>query len=86
MRLTDGGGKSRSLRVSTFTDIPFPYLRGYPDLIKSALKTVRIPLASYTIANLGADDVDITNIQSVSFEFATDATGEIEIDDIEFST
>jgi dienelactone hydrolase len=85
VRLTDGGGKSRAIRVSTFTDIPYPYVRGYADLIKSALKTVRIPLASYTIANLGAQDVDLTNIQSVSFEFDANSTGEIEIDDLEFS-
>ena len=25
VRLTDGGGKSRAIRVSTFTDIPYPY-------------------------------------------------------------
>jgi dienelactone hydrolase len=85
VRLTDGGGKSRAIRVSTFTDVPYPYERGYAELIKSALKTVRIPLISYTIANLGAQDVDLTNLQSVSFEFDADATGEIEIDDIEFS-
>ena len=60
-------------------------VRGYADLIKSALKTVRIPLVSYTIANLGAQDVDLTNIQSVSFEFDANSTGEIEIDDLEFS-
>jgi hypothetical protein len=46
---------------------------------------VRIPLASFTIANLGAQDVDLTNIKSVSFEFAAEATGAIEIDDIEFT-
>jgi hypothetical protein len=86
VRLTDGGGKSRAIRVSTFTDIPWPYLRGYPDLIKSALKTIRIPLASYTVANLGAQDVDLTSLLSVSFEFDADVTGEIEIDDIEFTT
>ncbi len=85
VRLSDGGGKSRAIRVSTFTDVPYPYLRGYSDLIKSALKSVRIPLASFTIANLGAQDLDLTDLHSVSFEFDADATGEIEIDDIEFS-
>ncbi|PYS88893.1 MAG: hypothetical protein DMF64_19095 [Acidobacteria bacterium] len=85
VRLTDGGGKSRAIRVSAFTDIPYPYVRGEADLIKSALKSVRIPLASYAIANLGVDDVDLTNLQSVAFEFHADSTGEIEIDDIEFS-
>jgi hypothetical protein len=85
VRLTDSDGKSRAIRVSTFTDVPYPYVRGYTDLIKSALKTIRIPLASYTIANLGAQDVDLTNIRSISFEFDADAPGDIEIDDIEFS-
>jgi hypothetical protein len=86
VRLTDGGGQSRAIRVSTFTDVPYPYVRGYTDLIKSALKTVRIPLSSYTIANLGAQDVDLADLRSISFEFDADATGEIEIGDIEFSS
>jgi len=85
VRLTDGGGKTRAIRTSIFTDIPFPYERGFTDMIKSALKTVRIPLASFAIANLGAQDVDLTNVASVSFEFDANPTGHIEIDDIEFS-
>jgi len=28
-----------------------------------------MPLASFTIANLGADDVDLTDVASISFEF-----------------
>jgi dienelactone hydrolase len=86
VRVTDGGGKSRAIRAGMFAEIPYPYVRGETDLIKSALKSVRIPLASYTIANLGADDVDLTNVASVSFEFAGGTSGEIEIDDLEFST
>jgi Chlorophyllase enzyme len=86
VRLTDGAGKSRAIRVSTFTDVPYPYVRGEGDLIKSALKSVRIPLASFVIANLGADDVDLTNVDSLSFEFDVFGypTGEIEINDIQF--
>ncbi len=60
-------------------------MRGHTSLIKSALKNVRIPLVSFSIANLGAQDVDLSNVSAVSFEFAADATGELEIDDIEFS-
>jgi Cutinase len=82
--LKDLGGKSRSLRVSVFTDIPYPYERGFATRIKSALKSVRIPLESYTIANLGKDPVDLTNLDSVSFEFAATSSGELEIDDVEF--
>lgn len=85
VRLTDGAGRSRAISAGIFTDIPYPYVRGYPDLIKSAMKTVRMPLASWAIANLGAQDVDLADVRSVGFEFSIDATGEIEIDDIEFS-
>jgi hypothetical protein len=53
--------------------------------IKSAMKTVRIPLISFTITNVGAQNVDLTDIDSVSFEFNAKQTGEIEITDIEFT-
>jgi hypothetical protein len=53
VRLTDSSSNSRAIRVSVFTDVPYPYERGITSLIKSALKTVRIPLLSYTVANLG---------------------------------
>jgi hypothetical protein len=46
VRLSDLHGKSRAILVSTFTDIPYPYVRGFDDLVKSAMKSVRIPLAS----------------------------------------
>jgi dienelactone hydrolase len=84
VRMQDGSGKSRAIRASVFTSIPYPYVRGEADLIKSALKSVRIPLASYTIANLGADDVDLADVASISFEFDAGSSGELEIDDIEF--
>ena len=84
VRLTDTHGKSRAIRVSAFVEIPYPYVRGYDQLVKSAMNSVRIPLASYTIANLGAQDVDLTSIASVSFEFDAQSTGEVDINDIEF--
>jgi len=70
--------------VSTFTTIPYPYERGDAIRIKSALKSIRVPLISYTITNLGADPVDLTDLDSVSFEFDSTLTGEIGITDIEF--
>lgn len=84
MRVTDLNGKSRAIRVSTFTEIPYPYVRGYDQLVKSAMNSVRIPVASFQIANLGAQDVDLTHVASVSFEFDANVTGEIDICDIEF--
>jgi hypothetical protein len=86
VRLSDGNAKSRAIQVSLFTDIPYPYVRGHDDLVKSAMKTVRIPLASYVIANAGAQDVDLTNVASISFEFNENSAGELEIDEIEFSS
>ena len=80
-----GSNRSRAIRVSTFTDIPYPYVRGHAVLIKSAIKTVRVPLISFTITNLGAQNVDLTDIASMAFEFDAKATGEIEFSDIEFT-
>jgi len=45
------------------------------------MKTVRIPLISFTITNLGAQNVDLTDIDSITFEFDAKATGEIEFSD-----
>ena len=55
-------------------------------LTKSALSTVRIPLRSFTVANAGADTVDLTDIDTVMFELAAKPTGEIEIDQIHFGS
>ena len=67
---------------SVFTDIPRPCVQGYSDLMKS----VYIQLVSFTIANPGPQDMDITDFQSYSFEFAVGASGVgIEIDDIEIT-
>lgn len=86
VRLTDLNNKSRAIRVGVFTDIPYPYERGFATRIKSALKTIRIPLESYTIANLGKQDVDLKALKTVAFEFASTSSGEVEIDDVEFTT
>jgi dienelactone hydrolase len=84
LRLTDTGGSTRALLVSKFASIPFPMVRGYNQLTKSALKTVRIPLADYRIEVLGTQKVDLTKVATMTFEFSARATGEIEVDDIEF--
>lgn len=62
-RLRHRKGKSRSIEASSFTEIPSPYRRGDDDLVKSVMKSVRIPLASDTIAIAiaiaGAQDVGV---------------------------
>jgi hypothetical protein len=90
---TAGGGPSRAVRAGYFDTIPFPYKPEYRTAndgdeapnTKAALRTVRIPLYAWTIKCLNVPIVDLTNVESVSFEFDYDATGELEIDDIEFT-
>jgi hypothetical protein len=49
------------------------------------MRTVRIPLAAYSIKCLGVDEVNLTDIVSLAFEFAEKATGEIQIDSVQFT-
>jgi hypothetical protein len=86
VRLTDHGGNSRRIRASQFAPIPYPFERGETTLTKSAMSTVRIPLRSYTVENAGAQIVNMHDIDTVTFELAAKPTGEIEIDEIEFSS
>jgi hypothetical protein len=83
--LTDGGGKSRAIRVSKLAEIPFPYVRGVASLIKSAMCTIRIPLSTYHIHCFGVDQVDLTDVTALSFQFDEKVTGEIEIDNVQFT-
>jgi hypothetical protein len=84
--LQDKSGKARSLRVGKFAEIPEPQTREKNQYTKSAMRTVRIPLHVFTIEVLGTDRVDLKSVDSVSFAFDALATGEIEIDSVEFST
>jgi hypothetical protein len=83
--LKDSSNNERAVRVSAFSEIPFPDHRAKHTVSKSAMKTVRIPLASYTIVYAGQPKVDLKNIVSLSFVFSEKSTGEIDIDDIEFT-
>lgn len=77
--------RERFIRVSPFYEIPFPDHRPNHSHTKSALTTVRIPLKSYRVVCAGLPQVDLTDITKLTFLFADKATGEIEIDNIEFS-
>ena len=90
---TAGGGPSRAVRAGFFQTIPFPYKPEYiatfdanegPNT-KSALKTVRIPLHAWAVKALTAPIVDLANVESIAFEFFASGSGELEIDDIEFT-
>ena len=58
----------------------------FPNLTKSAMKTVRVPLSEYTKELVGVKRVELDELVSVGFELAVDPTGEIEVTDIEFVT
>lgn len=83
--LKDGSNNERAVRVSPFYDIPFPDHRPNHAHSKSALLTVRIPLKSYRIVCAGLSQVNLDDITTLTFLFSEKATGEIEIDNIEFS-
>jgi len=83
--LTDGNNNSREIRVSKIAEIPWPDMRDIDMYRKSAMRTIRIPMRSYTIKCLNIVAVDITNIVSVKFNFSEVATGEIEIDSVQFT-
>jgi hypothetical protein len=83
--LTDSGGHSREIRVSKIAQIPPPFVRGYDYYTKSAMNTVRIPLGTYHIHCLNVDQVDLSDVVSVAFHFSEKATGEIEIDSVQFT-
>jgi len=87
--LRDLAGKERMVKASKFGRIPYPHVRGtgwYGNVIKSALCTMRIPLHAFTIESAGAQRVDLTQVTKLAFVYQSVSTGEIEIDDIEFTT
>ncbi|HEY2322767.1 MAG TPA: hypothetical protein VGJ82_07875, partial [Thermoanaerobaculia bacterium] len=84
LTLTDSGGHSRAIRISKLTDIPYPDVRA-DGLTKSAMRTVRLPIGVFHIHCYNVDQVDLTDVVSLDFEFAETATGEIEIDSVQFT-
>ena len=87
--LRDLSGKERMVRVGRFNRIPYPFVRkpqwGF-DVIKSALCTVRIPLHAFTIESAGAQRVDISQVTKIAFIWQYQPHGEVELDDVEFTS
>ncbi len=86
VRLTDSAGRTALVRAGTVATLPFPWKRpateGGPGLNKSALRTIRLPLSAFQAAN---GSLDLTTVVSIVFVLDQRATGELAIDDIEFS-
>ncbi len=85
LTLKDTTGKSRSIKVSKFQEIPNPHVRHYPQYTKSAMNTVRIPLHVFEIEVVGTDKVDLTKVESIAFDFKVKPTGEVSIDSVQFT-
>lgn len=84
--LRDGVGNERAVRVGAFSEVPYPDVRADNTYTKSALRTVRIPLVSYTIVCAGQPKVDLTNVVALALLFSDTPSGEVEIDEIEFTS
>ncbi len=82
--LRDGGNKERAIRVNAFGTVPQP-AAAYSGNEKSALNTVRIPLSAYTIVCAGAVPVDLTDVTNVKLEMFGSSTGELSVDELEFT-
>ena len=74
------GATVRATYTGQFDAIPKPYDRVVTD--HNVMTTVRIPLHSFIMNNSG---LPLTSIDTVVFQFMNPATGEIYVDDVEFS-
>jgi hypothetical protein len=79
--IEDANSPSGRHAITLTREVPKPDFR--PDdasLTKSALMTIRIPLADYE-----ANGVDLFKVKLVELMFPAAGSGNIEIDDIEFT-
>ena len=76
-----GGGVTRAFYVGQFDVIPPRYLhpQGYTHTV---MTTVRIPLHSFIMNNSG---LTLNNVDTIRFKFFWPSTGELYVDDVEFS-
>jgi len=75
-----GGGNTKAVYIGQFGEVPKPYSR--PDLVHNVMTTVRVPLHSFIMNN---SHVTLNAIDTVRFRFLIPSTGEIYVDDVEFS-
>lgn len=79
--IVDANTPSHRHEMVLSRSVPTPDFRpDDPTLTKSAFMTIRIPLADYS-----AHGVDLTKVKSVELMFPSAGSGNIEIDDLEFT-
>jgi hypothetical protein len=76
-----GGGITRATYAGQFDAVPRPYPHPYGSQY-TTMSSVRVPLHSFIMNNSG---LPLNNIDTVRFRFTWPATGEIYVDDVEFS-
>lgn len=76
-----GGGVTRAVYVGQFDLIPPRYL--HPQgLAHTVMTTVRVPLHSFIMNNSG---LALDAVDTIRFRFSSPASGELHVDDVEFS-
>ena len=83
--LRDGAGNERLIRAAAFGGVPEIAVANEVGNTKSSLSTLRIPLTAYTVVCAGAVKVDLTDVTQVKLVFSEVATGELAVDEVEFS-
>ncbi len=78
MNLSDGA-ESATLRAGSVAIVPYPDAVPRPS---SVMRTVRLPLSAFHVANQA---LDLGNIQEVQLWLAGRGTGHLLVDDLEFS-
>jgi len=76
-----GGGITRAVYVGQFDVIPprYPHPEGYNHTV---MTTVRVPLHSFIMNNSG---LPLSSIDTIRFRFISPTTGDVYVDDVEFS-
>lgn len=83
--LRDGSGNERLIRASAFGRILEPAVANQVSNTKSAMATLRIPLTAYTVVCAGAVQVDLTDVTEVKLVCSEISTGDVAIDEFEFT-
>ena len=83
--LRDGSGNERLIRASAFGGVPEIAVANEVANTKSSLSTLRIPLSAYTVVCAGAVRVDLTDVVQIKFAFSDIASGELAVDELEFT-
>lgn len=83
--LRDGAGSERLIRASAFGGVLESAAGNEAGNNKSSLSTLRIPLTAYTVVCAGAVQVNLTDVVQAKLVFSETATGELAVDELEFT-